>query len=1789
MAEEILGISGHLDASDIIKSFDEMLTQFSTLEKVSKETAQKVQKTYQDVANASEKDLAQKSKEAIVVFSQAFEEAQKNADKEVAKIEGTITRLQTRLQELSVQRSETVIGTKTYDNISRQMESLNTQIHNQQALLAVARDNALSVGEAYTTFTTHAATANSALDIFRTASAGAAITTGANAAAHAANAGAIGAEALSTAKNTEEIIRQNEAQKESIELSDISIAEENRLTDAQRERLDIVQALVNKFHELRDAQASGDKLIGAHNAAVSAIDSYGLNREDYDLALPQRQKKAVEEVTEAIREQKNVQNEAADSEKSKVQQLTEELAKTKAEYNKMIGLSEDANRISVFFRTHQVANDYNAGLITDADMSRIIEAHDRVEKLKQALKEARSEEKASTNTSSKTSSVNVDDMRKVEDSLKSMTSEYDALLAKISKLESADALSAKQRKELEDYRDKLKTLGTQLDETRNRAQQLRSQTFFGNVREKIDNIDDGFKLLKGKLVELVEKVPGVKSLENGISKVGDAVENAKKKASGSRFAAEYQQAKGILTDFGSEVGKLLTGNGKFQESLKGIGSAFGGLLAPISAATAGLRGMVVQMARLAMTPLGAVIAAIVLAFKALHSWLTKSAEGQRAYARISAYLGSLLSSLTDILVKLGGYLYHAFADANAPMNGFAKGMITTFKTAVKTVVDLLSGLGNTIKGIFTTDWDTFSKGISQTWDAIKGAGETVVNSVKTSFESLKGIGKIAKDGFKAIDSTDLLKGLRDMNNAAKTAGDLAVRELDAQKQLSEAKRDEHLQDIKIAEEREKIYTLTGKAKDEQIEYVKQLIKEKYNPQIEAQQSLLHIQQQRNRLHSVSLEQLSKERETQGAVYALQAQQASSTRMLVRMQQANLKSMANADKKDNRQQQQIDDAHTHWEEVVRKNALARATAEEKMEQQITDARIAAMKDGGEKYLAEKNRQLEKEIQQIDEQRKAAFEAERARQKAEFEAQEKEIKARGGKPRQWSEEEIDKSEIDKINAQFEELKQNAVQRQQNDEYRQQLQAMRDYLKEYGTFQQQKLAIAEEYAEKIAKAQAEGNQGEVLRLHKEQQQKTGQAKANELARGIDFTKLIGGVGDIAATLAKETYDRIQAYKKEDEYKNSTPEQKQAIANLEEQAITNGALGNSNIFGSEIWNDLKTSTENYKKALSELDAATEQHTQAEKDLEEAQKRLAEATPGTMDWWEAKYDVSEAQQRFNDTGTTQQNAQNNVQSAGNEVKRSLNVVSSSLKNFDAILGQITSGSLSGFATGMFNLVRQITGSGKEIVNSLSEAGDKAGGIIGAILNIIDAIGDDAGGFLSDAINKVFDAIVGVIDQLLSGELLEKIGSALMDGIVNLIDSLTFGLFGLGDKDEKRREEERKEKLEEITSYLEHIEHSLDKAIEKLEKSLGVEALASAKDARERLVSAQNLYKEGWYTSLPEFSRWMSEMGVYIAEKAGYTRPDGYTGNFWEQQVEGFKIADLINGLDIQELSKILADIRDNNGLVWSWMVNWGDDSHTQEEWLTKLAESATKGEEIEALLKVQLTTTNEDELYDSFMEYMYSIADGAEDVEKKMADDWQKMMNKMVVNDIIGTKSREALKKWYAEWSNAVLKLEKDKENGKYEGNEIEYQKALNAINRSYTESYQSIVNEAKSEIDRLREMGIVKDADSASQQSATANSIQNISYDQADSLVGIGLNHTILLEQSLAQSIEQTEALHAVQLDTHFIAEDMHNVSENVATIVSIQDSMNDHLAKIELNTNVLPEMADDILKIRRKVDEQ
>lgn len=109
-----------------------------------------------------------------------------------------------------------------------------------------------------------------------------------------------------------------------------------------------------------------------------------------------------------------------------------------------------------------------------------------------------------------------------------------------------------------------------------------------------------------------------------------------------------------------------------------------------------------------------------------------------------------------------------------------------------------------------------------------------------------------------------------------------------------------------------------------------------------------------------------------------------------------------------------------------------------------------------------------------------------------------------------------------------------------YREEAEAMRDYLKEYGTFQQQKLAIAEEYAEKIRKAQS---QGERLTLEKQRDAAVHKVDMESLTQKIDWGAAFGDLTGLLADQMKNLLGELKQYVKTDEFKKSGAADQQVV----------------------------------------------------------------------------------------------------------------------------------------------------------------------------------------------------------------------------------------------------------------------------------------------------------------------------------------------------------------------------------------------------------------------------------------------------------------------------------------------------------------------------------------------------------------------------------------------------------------------------------------------------------------------
>ena len=168
-------------------------------------------------------------------------------------------------------------------------------------------------------------------------------------------------------------------------------------------------------------------------------------------------------------------------------------------------------------------------------------------------------------------------------------------------------------------------------------------------------------------------------------------------------------------------------------------------------------------------------------------------------------------------------------------------------------------------------------------------------------------------------------------------------------------------------------------------------------------------------------------------------------------------------------------------------------------------VALMDEGREKKLAKINADFEAQRQAIKKQAKELADAN------------KEAKTKGLNKDGLTVEQ--QAEIDKAN----ELNVKSREKAENDVYRGEMEAMRNYLKEYGTLQQQKLAITEEYAEKIRKAQT---QGEKMSLQREQEEAIKSLDGEFVSKKFNWESIFGDLSLYSADKLKGLREELRLF---------------------------------------------------------------------------------------------------------------------------------------------------------------------------------------------------------------------------------------------------------------------------------------------------------------------------------------------------------------------------------------------------------------------------------------------------------------------------------------------------------------------------------------------------------------------------------------------------------------------------------------------------------------------------------------
>lgn len=1116
---EVLGISGQMDISDIQATIDKLIDSLGRVGVQTDEMSERMTKALNDIAQ-SDGDLATKTQQAMSILKQAMDEAQKGMSDVPAMIDIAqqhVTEYQSSIAKLNQELSSVPKTSDAYSEITKPIE-------NQKVALQTAREDVSDLTQSYanaseamgrvsgayealgamSVASSAAGQAQSAanVEVGATASA-AAVATGAEAAAHLTNASAANA-------NTQA---------------------ENANVEATRN----LSAAIQEYISVASGRAEIERMQSENSKDLrSDIKLYEENIKEIQATLDSTDfAKKISDATDAIAKQQQ-----------KIEEHKQALSNLTPEQNEGGGGAIYYN--SLIDKAQQKIADLQSQIEDWQIAQQRLNAN--LEEYNALLDAAKQIQGGGTiiPTEQQTQSVSIDVKGTSLDDLRSQLSDSKSKLQDLQA--EADKFNGKSLGDTQ--KQKLAELNSKIDEAKDKIQALQDaikekneETFIGRFRNQLSE-------LKDKVEEFGSNVKS--KIEAPFTALNDKISNS---SFGQRFSAEFSQVKAGMEDFKNGAINVITANGKLQENVHSLTTAIGGLGLPLGGALTGIKAVTKALWGMCATPIGAVIAVIVLGLKAVHTWMTKSSEGQKVYTKLMAYFGSLAASVTDIIVILGEWLYKCFTNANGPLRAFGQNFVYTFKTAVKAAINLIGGLGTTIKGILNLDWDTFTSGLKKTWDGLKGVGNTVIGAFKTSFTGVVGIAKAANELF--VVNNKLQGKLSSAANGifirSKQAAEIAGKQQEAEIDIAAAKETQATLDKQIAEKKEKIYKLTGKAKDALIEETKALTKQKYDAIIKAQQKLVELQGQRNKLHTVSLQDTAKERSLRISLLQTEAQQAASTRMLTRMQEANRRSMASqaksaeksaaaAAKKQFNQNEQTKQAQGKYDETVYNNNNEREKAYKELETKLADARVAAMREGFNKTQAERQRQQQKELEQIEAQEDAAVEAELKRVKAEFDAQNAIRKARGQATLKWDSkqqsDDLEKStEVKSIRKMYDELRTLTVGKQVEDERK----AEDELISAHQSYTDKKNAIDKKYRDDLAsinaaisEAQKRNDQERVEALRRSRNQLTTdygkqmmQAAFDELKNSPDYVAAFTDIDKASTETLNKLLSRFEEVK--------------------------------------------------------------------------------------------------------------------------------------------------------------------------------------------------------------------------------------------------------------------------------------------------------------------------------------------------------------------------------------------------------------------------------------------------------------------------------------------------------------------------------------------------------------------------------------------------------------------------------------------------------------------------------------
>lgn len=706
-----------------------------------------------------------------------------------------------------------------------------------------------------------------------------------------------------------------------------------------------------------------------------------------------------------------------------------------------------------------------------------------------------------------------------------------------------------------------------------------------------------------------------------------------------------------------------------------------------------------------------------------------------------------------------------------------------------------------------------------------------------------------------------------------------------------------------------------------------------------------------------------------------------------------------------------------------------------------------------------------------------------------------------------------------------------------YQSELEAYKSYVSEYGSLAQQQYAISKQYEEKRKSAK---NDWERRALDRQEERDLSAARLQEMTMGIDWKGLMSGVGTLAKDMMQPTLDALREYTKSDEYRNADAETQEKVASLiqelreyvgSDQEVTWQTLG-------KAMEDFQKAVDVYRRATEENKALKYDLEMAEKAVKRGKKDLEEGIISQEEYDKLVKNANDAKDAFDSQSEATADAKDAMDGFGKvlnnvseEVENHVSKLQSVLNNagawkgvdgFSSIQGSVAS--IDQFKGALDKALPTMTeGLGKDIGAGLSSILGKSGTIAAGLEKVLSSgIGQMVGFIvqipklilqLADTIKNFVTGIVDSFSELLKFEWLEDLVNSILESVGNLINVifdlpeniyhvlqsilvngvgsllntvvgrvgniLTLGMidskdpFGWADNTAKMQK-----KIDELNNHSDALAKAMSSLEEAFEKAYGIDAMNRAEDMQKLQEQRMKDYQQAMIAEANKHGFMASSLHSSVNDNSGWKDAMKQVSNLLGISIKSSK--DFLQ-LSAEQMQKI---IDYDNGELWYKILqeyrNEGGKNGRSDQLASMLNsyvdEFGSAFEEIANDLSEKLTLTTEDSVLSDFQNALYDLADGSEDVMDDIASNWQQMVNRMVVSNLVMRDFQEDLEKWY----KALADLQEKRNTGM--GDE-EYKKGLEALKNSY----EALVGNAQKSIDDFREMGIIKSIQEVEEEAKT------------------------------------------------------------------------------------------------------